>query len=55
MRLKRRLTLKNSIIRLDIIVLHVVLNSCWVAGVHARVPHENINIVEKCNLKDIVK
>ncbi len=45
----------NSIIRANAVVLHDVPENCSVAGVPAKILHENINIGDKCNIIDIVK
>lgn len=44
----------NVIIGANAVVLHDVPDNCSVAGVPAKILHENININEKCNLSSIV-
>ena len=44
----------NSIIGANAVVLHNVPERCSVAGVPAKILHENIDINEKCNLQQIV-
>lgn len=43
----------GSIIGANAVVLHDVSERCSVAGVPARILHENIDIDEKCNLRKI--
>lgn len=44
----------NSIIGANAVVIYNVPNNCSVAGVPAKILHENINIYDKCNLRQIV-
>lgn len=43
----------NSIIGANAVVLKSVPANCSVAGVPAKILHENININEKCNIREI--
>ncbi len=43
----------GSIIGANAVVLHDVPERCSVAGMPARILHENIDIDEKCNLREI--
>ena len=45
----------GSIIGANAVVLHDVPERCSVAGVPAKILHENIDIDEKCNLKKITQ
>lgn len=46
---------QGSIIGANAVVLHDVPACCSVAGVPAKVLHENINIDDKCNLREITE
>lgn len=45
----------NSIVGANAVVLHDVPANCSVAGIPARVLHENIDINEKCNIREITR
>ncbi len=44
----------NCIIGANSVVLHNIPDNCSVAGVPARILHEDINIYEKCNIYQII-
>ena len=44
----------NSIVGANAVVIHDVPANCSVAGIPARILHENIDINEKCNIREIV-
>ena len=43
----------NSIVGANAVVIHDVPANCSVAGIPARILHENIDINEKCNIREI--
>ena len=45
----------NCIIVANAVVLHDVPDNCSGAGVPAKILHKNINIDEKCNMREIVE
>lgn len=45
----------HCIIGANSVVIKDIPNYCSVAGVPAKILHENINIDEKCNIKQIIK
>ncbi len=45
----------NSIVGANAVVLHDVPANCSVAGIPARILHQNIDINKKCNIKEITE